>query len=144
VAFDRAGNVYVADGFSARNKKPHIAKFKQDSEPGVKGQGPDGARPRPVHERSAALRATRGQHLRRRTPATKRIQVFDGERNVHVADHEHRHARRPSAISGGATQVLVQLELQATIPKSLDNGEIYKILRWPARSSASSGKPESS
>ncbi len=101
VTWDRAGNIYVADGFGTNNR---IAKFTKDGN-FVKTLGPDRFRTRSVQP-DPRHRERRGrQHLRRR----RRQQTHPGvrrRRHVQVADHATSARRRRSAFPAASTQFL--------------------------------------
>ena len=119
VAFDAAGNAYVADGTGANNR---VAKFNKDGN-FVKSWGRTGSAPGQFKElRGIASDAAGNIYVA--DAGNKRIQVFDGEGNF---KSEFGGIGTPMAIciSGGATQYLYSSN--SNDPETLDYGEIYKV-----------------
>jgi hypothetical protein len=119
VAWDRAGNIYVADGFGANNR---IAKFSKDGDY-VKSWGQTGsAQGQFNHIRGIVGDASGNLYVA--DAGNKRIQVFDGEGTF---KSEIGHIGTPQAIciSGGATPYL--FSSNSNEPESMENGEIYKL-----------------
>jgi len=119
VAWDRAGNIYVADGLGANNR---IAKFDKDGRFirhwGNTGSGPSqfmGVKALAIDAQGNVYAADWGN---------KRIQVFDGDGNP---KSEIRNIGIPAAIciTSGAHQYMYVSNSNDT--ESLDNGEIYKM-----------------
>jgi hypothetical protein len=119
VTWDRAGNIYVADGFGSNNR---IAKFNKDGDFlktwGYTGSGNgqfNGIR---------GIAADAAGNIYVADAGNKRIQVFDGEGTF---KSQITGVGTPQAIcvSGGATQYLYSSN--SNDPESLDGGEIYKV-----------------
>ncbi len=119
VTWDRAGNIYVADGYGSNNR---IAKFTKDGDfvktwgrtgsgqgefNGIRGIGTDAA-----------------GNLYVADAGNKRIQVFDGEGTF---KSQITGVGTPQAIcvSGGSTQYLYSSNSNDS--ESMNNGEIYKV-----------------
>ena len=106
VTWDRAGNIYVADGFGNNNR---IAKFTKDGN-FVKSWGQTGSGQGQFNQiRGIATDAAGNIYVA--DAGNKRIQVFDGEGTF---KSQITGIGTPQAIcvSGGATPVPVQLELE--------------------------------
>ncbi|HUR34667.1 MAG TPA: peptidyl-alpha-hydroxyglycine alpha-amidating lyase family protein [Vicinamibacterales bacterium] len=119
VAWDRSGNIYVADGFGTNNR---IAKFTRDGD-FVKTWGRTGSGPGQFNQ-IRGLVADASGNLYAADAGNKRIQVFDGEGTF---KSEITGVGTPQAlcISGGATQYL--FSSNSNDSESMDNGEIYKL-----------------
>jgi len=119
VAWDRAGNVYVADGFGTNNR---IAKFDKNGD-FLKTWGQTGS-DKGQFKGIRGLASDAAGNLYVADAGNKRIQVFDGEGTF---KSEIANIGTPQAIcvSGGATQYLYSSN--SNDPESMDNGEIYKI-----------------
>jgi DNA-binding beta-propeller fold protein YncE len=119
VTWDRAGNVYVADGFGSNNR---IAKFTKDGN-FVKSWGQTGSGQGQFNQiRGIASDAAGNLYVA--DAGNKRIQVFDGEGTF---KSQITGVGTPQAIcvSGGATPYL--FSSNSNDPESMDNGEIYKL-----------------
>jgi DNA-binding beta-propeller fold protein YncE len=119
VTWDRAGNIYVADGFGTNNR---IAKFTKDGN-FVKSWGQTGSAQGQFNTiRGIASDAAGNLYVA--DAGNKRIQVFDGEGafKSQIANVGTPHA---ICISGGSTQYLYSSN--SNDPESMDNGEIYKV-----------------
>jgi 6-bladed beta-propeller protein len=119
VTWDRAGNIYVADGFGANSR---IAKFNKDGD-FVKSWGQTGSGPGQFNGiRGIASDAAGNLYVA--DAGNKRIQVFDAEGTF---KSQIANIGTPQAIcvSGGATQYLYSSN--SNDPESMDNGEIFKI-----------------
>jgi DNA-binding beta-propeller fold protein YncE len=120
IAFDAAGNAYVADGFGGVNNR--VSKFNKDGN-FVKSWGRTGSAPGQFDElRGIATDAAGNVYVA--DAGNRRIQVFDGEGNY---KSEFGGIGKPMAIciSGGPTQYLYASNSNS--PEDLDYGEIYKV-----------------
>jgi hypothetical protein len=119
VTFDRAGNIYVADGYGTNNR---IAKFNRDGN-WVKGWGQTGSGPGQFNKiRGIASDAAGNIYVA--DAGNKRIQVFDGD-GAFRSQITGIGMPQAICISGGPTQYLYSSN--SNDPESLDNGEIYKV-----------------
>ncbi|MEQ1911235.1 MAG: 6-bladed beta-propeller, partial [Vicinamibacterales bacterium] len=119
VTWDRAGNVYVADGFGTNNR---IAKFTKDGD-FIKTWGHTGAGQGQFNGiRGMVIDAAGNIYVA--DAGNKRIQVFDGEGTF---KSQIGNIGTPQAIcmSGGATQYLYSSNSNDS--ESMENGEIYKV-----------------
>jgi len=119
VTWDRAGNIYVADGFGTNNR---IAKFTKEGN-FVKSWGQTGSGQGQFNNiRGMASDAAGNLYVA--DAGNNRIQVFDGEGTFksQITD-----IGMPQAIciSGGPTQYLYSSN--SNDPESMDHGEIYKL-----------------
>jgi len=119
VAWDRAGNIYVADGFGTNNR---IAKFTKDGD-FLKTWGHTGSGPGEFNQ-IRGLASDAAGNLYAADAGNKRVQVFDGEGTF---KSQITAVGTPQAIcvSGGATQYLYASN--SNEPESMDRGEIYKV-----------------
>ena len=119
VTWDKAGNVYVADGFGASNR---IAKFTRDGN-FVKTWGHTGTAQGQFNGIRGIVSDTAG-NLYVADSGNKRIQVFDGEGTF---KSQITGIGTPMAIciTGGATQYLYSSNSNEA--ESTDNGDIYKV-----------------
>ena len=117
--WDRAGNIYVADGFGTNNR---IAKFTKDGN-FVKSWGQTGSGPGPV-QRIRGIASDAAGNIYVADAGNKRIQVFDGE-GTFKSQITNIGTPQAICISGGATQYLYSSN--SNDPESMDNGEIYKV-----------------
>src|SRR5262249_31650326 len=119
VAFDRAGNIYVADGYGANNR---IAKFAKDGN-FVKSWGQTGS----AQGQFNGIRGIAGDNAGNIYVAdagNKRIQVFDGEG---AFKSQITGIGTPHAICVGGKQTQFLYSSNSNDSESMDNGEIYKI-----------------
>jgi hypothetical protein len=119
VTWDRAGNVFVADGYGPNNR---IAKFTKDGN-FVKSWGQTGSA-QGQFNRIRGIASDAAGNLYVADAGNKRIQVFDGEGTF---KSQITNVGTPQAIcvSGGSTQYLYSSN--SNDPESMDNGEIYKV-----------------
>jgi hypothetical protein len=119
VAWDRAGNVYVADGFGTNNR---IAKFTKDGN-FVKTWGQTGSG-QGQFNKIRGIAADAAGNLYVADAGNNRIQVFDGEGTF---KSQITGVGTPQAIciSGGSTQYL--FSSNSNEPESMEHGEIYKV-----------------
>jgi len=119
VTWDRAGNIYVADGFGGNNR---IAKFTKDGN-FVKSWGQTGSA-QGQFNMIRGLASDAAGNLYVADAGNKRIQVFDGEG---AFKSQITNVGTPQAIcvSGGSTQYLYSSN--SNEPESMDRGEIYKV-----------------
>jgi hypothetical protein len=119
VTWDRAGNVYVADGFGTNNR---IAKFNKDGD-FLKTWGHTGSGPGQFNGiRGIATDAAGNIYVA--DAGNKRIQVFDGE-GTFKSQITNIGAPQAICISGGSTQFLYSSN--SNDPESMNDGEIYKV-----------------
>ena len=119
VTWDRAGNIYVADGFGTNNR---VAKFTKEGN-FVKSWGQTGSGQGQFNSiRGMASDAAGNLYVA--DAGNNRIQVFDGEGTFksQITD-----IGMPQAIcvSGGPTPYLYSSN--SNDPESMDHGEIYKL-----------------
>jgi len=119
VAFDRAGNVYIADGFGTNNR---IAVFSRDGN-WVTGWGQTGSG-QGQFNRIRGIVADGQGNLYVADAGNKRIQVFDGK-GTFKSQITGIGTPQAICITGGANQVL--FSSNSNDPESLDGGEIYKV-----------------
>jgi len=119
VTWDRAGNVYIADGFGPNNR---IAKFTKDGD-FVKTFGHTGSGQGEFNG-IRGLASDAAGNLYVADAGNKRIQVFDMDGTF---KSQIGGVGTPQAIcvSGGATQYLYSSN--SNDPESTANGEIYKL-----------------
>jgi DNA-binding beta-propeller fold protein YncE len=119
VTWDRAGNIYVADGFGTNNR---IAKFTKDGN-FVKTFGQTGSGPVQFNGIRGLVSDAQG-NLYVADAGNNRIQVLDADGNF---KSEIKSVGTPQAlcISGGATPYL--FSSNSNDPESMDHGEIYKL-----------------
>jgi len=121
VTWDRAGNIYVADGV-ATSGNARVAKFDRDGH-FIKSWGYRGSEAGQFNAlRGIALDAQGNVYVA--DAGNKRIQVFDGEGNV---KSQITNIGTPYAIcmTSGPHQYLYSSN--SNDPETLDNGEIYKL-----------------
>jgi 6-bladed beta-propeller len=119
VTWDRAGNVYVADGFGTNSR---IAKFTKDGN-FVKSWGQTGTGQGQFQGiRGIAVDAAGSIYVA--DAGNKRIQVFDGE-GTFKSQITGIGTPQAICISGGSTQYLYASNSNES--ESLENGEIYKV-----------------
>jgi DNA-binding beta-propeller fold protein YncE len=119
VTWDRAGNIYVADGFGSNNR---IAKFTKDGN-FVKTWGQTGSGQGQFNQ-IRGIAADSAGNLYVADAGNKRIQVFDGE-GAFKSQITGIGTPQAICVSGGATPYL--FSSNSNDPESMDNGEIYKL-----------------
>ena len=119
VTWDRAGNIYVADGFGPNNR---IAKFTKDGN-FVKSWGQTGSG-QGQFNRILGIASDAAGNLYVADAGNHRIQIFDGDG---AFKSQIAGVGTPQAIcvSGGTTQYLYSSN--SNDPESMDRGEIYKV-----------------
>jgi len=122
VAWDRAGNIYIADGAGVGIGNARVAKFDKTGT-FIKSWGSRGSDPGQFNSlRGIAVDA--GGNVYVADAGNHRIQVFDGDGNVKA---QISNIGTPSAIclTPGPHQYLYSSN--SNDPETLDNGEIYKL-----------------
>ena len=119
VTWDRAGNIYVADGFGPNNR---IAKFNKDGD-FVKSWGQTGS----GQGQFAGIRGIASDaagNIYVADAGNRRIEVFDGDGTF---KSQIVNVGTPQAIcvSGGSTQYLYSSN--SNEPESIERGVIYKV-----------------
>jgi DNA-binding beta-propeller fold protein YncE len=119
VAWDRAGNIYVADGFGGNNR---IATFTKDGD-FVRSWGQTGSAQGQFNQ-IHGLASDAAGNLYVADTGNKRIQVFDGNG---AFKSQITNVGTPQAIcvSGGSTQYLYTSNSNEA--ESMERGEIYKV-----------------
>ena len=121
VAWDRAGNIYVADGV-ATNGNARVAKFDKDGH-FIKSWGFRGSEPGQFNAlHGIALDAQGNVYVA--DAGNKRIQVFDGNGN---AKSQIANIGTPYAICITPGQHQYLYSSNSNDPETLHNGEIYKL-----------------
>jgi hypothetical protein len=119
VTWDRAGNIYIADGFGSNNR---IAKFDKNGD-FLKTWGSTGSSQGQFSGiRGIATDAAGNIYVA--DAGNKRIQVFDGE-GTFKSQITNIGSPQAICISGGSTQFLYSSN--SNDPESMDAGEIYKV-----------------
>ena len=119
VTWDKAGNIYVADGFGPNNR---IAKFTKEGN-FIKKWGQTGSGQGQFNGvRGIASDAAGNLYVA--DAGNKRIQVFDGE-GTFKSQITGIGTPQALCISGGSTQYL--FSSNSNDPESMENGEIYKV-----------------
>jgi hypothetical protein len=119
VAFDKEGNVYIADGMGTNNR---IAVFNREGN-WVRGWGQTGSAPGEFNKiRGLAIDAAGNVYVA--DSGNKRIQVFDSQG---APKTQLTGVGSPQAlcITSGSPQYLYSSN--SNDPESMDNGEIYKL-----------------
>jgi len=119
VAWDRTGNIYVADGYGGNNR---IAKFTKDGD-FVKSWGQTGSGQGQFNQ-IRGLASDAAGNLYVADAGNKRIQVFDGE-GAFKSQIANIGTPQAICVSGGPTQYLYSSN--SNDPESMERGEIYKI-----------------
>ncbi|MBI3265265.1 MAG: 6-bladed beta-propeller, partial [Acidobacteria bacterium] len=119
VTWDRAGNIYVADGYGTNNR---IAKFTKDGN-FQKSWGQTGSG-QGQFDKIRGIASDAAGNVYVADAGNNRIQVFDAEGTF---KSQITNIGTPQAIcvSGGTTQYLYSSS--SNDPESMDHGEIYKI-----------------
>jgi streptogramin lyase len=122
VTWDRAGNIYVADGASRTAGNARVAKFDKDGH-FIKSWGSRGSDLGQFNSIRGIVADNQG-NVYVADAGNNRIQVFDGEGNV---KSQISNVGVPSAlcITSGAHQYLYSSN--SNDPETLDAGEIYKL-----------------
>jgi sugar lactone lactonase YvrE len=121
VAWDRAGNIYVADGVATAGNA-RVAKFDKDGH-FIKSWGFRGSEPGQFNAlHGIALDAQGNVYVA--DAGNKRIQVFDGDGN---AKSQIANIGTPYAICITPGQHQYLYSSNSNDPETLDNGEIYKL-----------------
>jgi 6-bladed beta-propeller protein len=119
VAWDRAGNIYVADGYGGNNR---IAKFSKDGD-FLKSWGQTGSGQGQFNQIRGLASDTAG-NLYVADAGNKRIQVFDGD-GAFKSQIANIGTPQAICVSGGSTQYLYSSNSNES--ESMEHGEIYKI-----------------
>jgi 6-bladed beta-propeller len=119
VAFDRSGNIYVADGFGTNNR---VAKFSKDGN-FVKTWGQTGSGQGQFNG-IRGIASDNAGNIFVADAGNKRIQVFDGEGTF---KSQITSVGTPQAICVSKGQSQFLFSSNSNDPESMDNGEIYKL-----------------
>jgi hypothetical protein len=119
IAFDRDGNVYIADGMGNNNR---IAKFNREGN-WVAGWGQTGTGPGQFNKIMGIVTDSAG-NVYVADAGNRRIQVFDNN-GTFKSQIAGIGSPRAICISSGPTQYLYSSN--SNDAESMDNGEIYKI-----------------
>jgi 6-bladed beta-propeller len=119
VTWDRAGNIYVADGFGTNSR---IAKFTKDGN-FVKTWGQTGSG-QGQFSRIRGIVSDAAGNIYVADAGNNRIQVFDGE-GAFKSQITGVGSPQAICISGGSTQYLYSSN--SNEPESMERGEIYKV-----------------
>ena len=122
VTWDKAGNIYVADGASRTVGNARVAKFDKDGH-FIKSWGSRGSEPGQFNGIRGIVIDAQG-NLYVADAGNQRIQVFDGDGNPKA---QITNIGVPAAlcITPGPHQYLYSSN--SNDPETLDNGEIYKL-----------------
>jgi streptogramin lyase len=119
IAFDRSGNVYIADGMGTNNR---IAVFNRDSN-WVRGWGQTGSGPGQFNKiRGIVLDAAGNVYVA--DSGNNRIQVFDSQ-GTFKSEITGIGSPQAICITSGSPQYLYASNSNG--PESMENGEIYKL-----------------
>ena len=122
VAWDRSGNIYVADGVTLNGGNARVAKFDKDGH-FLKSWGFRGAEPGQFNSlHGIALDAQGNVYVA--DAGNKRIQIFDGDGTFKSAITG---VGTPYAICISPGQHQYLFSSNSNDPETLDNGEIYKL-----------------
>jgi hypothetical protein len=119
VAFDRGGNIYVADGFGTNNR---VAKFSKDGN-FVKTWGQTGSGQGQFNG-IRGIASDNAGNIYVADAGNKRIQVFDAEGTF---KSQITNVGTPQAICVSKGQSQFLFSSNSNDPESMDNGEIYKL-----------------
>ena len=119
IAFDRDGNVYIADGMGVNNR---IAVFNRDGN-WARGWGQTGSGPGQFNKIRGIVSDASG-NLYVADSGNNRIQVFDSK-GTFKSQITGIGSPQAICITGGSPQYLYSSN--SNDPESMDNGEIYKI-----------------
>jgi DNA-binding beta-propeller fold protein YncE len=119
IAFDKSGNVYIADGMGTNNR---IAVFNRDGN-WARGWGQTGSGPGEFNKIRGIVTDSSG-NVYVADAGNNRIQVFDSQGTF---KSEIKGIGTPQAIciTGGSPQYLYSSN--SNDPESMNNGEIYKV-----------------
>jgi DNA-binding beta-propeller fold protein YncE len=118
VAWDTAGNIFIADGYG----NARIAKFDQNGKY-IESWGSKGSEPGQFDAPHSIAADAQGK-VYVADPGNKRVEVFDNN-GVFKSQFSHVGAPWAICISPGAHQYLYSSN--SNDPGSMDNGEIYKM-----------------
>jgi DNA-binding beta-propeller fold protein YncE len=122
VAWDRAGNIYVADGMGYGTGNARVAKFDKDGH-FLKSWGSRGGEPGQFDSlHGIAIDGTGNVYVA--DAGNKRIQVFDPDGNFRA---QITNIGVPAAICMTAGPHQYLYSSNSNDPETLDNGEIYKL-----------------
>jgi NHL repeat len=119
IAFDKEGNVYIADGMGTNNR---IAVFNRDGN-WARGWGQTGSGPAQFNKIRGIVADAAG-NLYVADSGNNRIQVFDTQ-GTFKSQITGIGSPQAICITGGSPQYLYSSN--SNDPESMDNGEIYKI-----------------
>jgi DNA-binding beta-propeller fold protein YncE len=122
VTWDKAGNIYVADGASKTVGNARIAKFDKDGH-FIKSWGSRGSEPGQFSAIRGIVMDAQG-NVYVADSGNKRIQVFDSDGNV-KSQITNIGAPMAICITPGPKQYLYSSN--SNDPETLDEGEIYKL-----------------
>jgi hypothetical protein len=122
VAWDRAGNIYVADGSSSTIGNARVAKFDKEGH-FIKSWGFRGSDPGQFSAMRGIVLDAQG-NVYVADSGNKRIQVFDGDGNV-KSQITGIGAPMAICITPGSHQYIYSSN--SNDPETLDDGEIYKL-----------------
>lgn len=119
IAFDKAGNVYIADGYGTNNR---IAVFNRDGN-WARGWGQTGSGPGQFNKIRGIVSDAAG-NIYVADSGNHRIQVFDSQGTF---KSQITGIGSPQAICITSTSPQYLYSSNSNNPESMDNGEIYKL-----------------